>query len=122
MKIVLAPFPTDVVGPGVVIASEECNWIVPEGETALDANALDGRGRRLKWNGNAESGDAHGIGSRAAVRNFAGIAESEIVDEARRENVSFVREEILRGDRKCAVGVRDKLQRIKNGRLGETIE
>ncbi len=71
---------------------------------------------------NPESGDTGGIGSRAAVGDFARVAKTEIIDEAGRENMRFVRQEVLCGDRKSSIGVGDEQQRIKNGGLGEAIE
>ena len=122
MKVVLALFPTDVIGPRVVIAGEESDGIVPEGETPLNADTLNGRRSRLERDRNAKGCGVGSIGSGTAVGDFARVAKAEIVDEPGRENVSFVRQEVLRGDRKSTVRVRDKLQRIKNGRLCEAIE
>src|SRR5437016_1326158 len=122
MKVMLALFPTDVVGPSVVIASEEGGGVVAEGEAALNANTLNGIGSWLERERNAERGNARRIGSRAAVGDFARVAKTEIIDEARRENMGFVRQEVLRGDRKSGVRVGYEQQRIKNGRLGKAIE
>ena len=122
MQIVLALFPADVVGPSVVVASEERGGVVTEGEPTLNADALNGIGSRLERERSPESGDACGVGSRAAVGDFARIAKTEVIDEARREDMGFVRQEVLRGDRKSGVGVGDEQQRIKNGGFGEAIE
>src|SRR5207244_4391842 len=122
MQIVLALFPADVVGPSVVVASEERGGVVTEGEPTLNADALNGIGSRLERERSPESGDACGVGSRAAVGDFARIAKTEVIDEARREDMGFVRQEVLRGDRKSSVGVGDEQQRIKNGGFGEAIE
>ena len=54
--------------------------------------------------------------------DFAGIAEAEIIDELWRENMRFVRQEVLRRDCKSGVRVRDELQWVKNGRLCEAID
>ena len=62
MQIVLALFPADVVGPSVVIASEERGGVVAEGEAALNANTLNGIGSWLERERNAERGNARGIG------------------------------------------------------------
>ncbi len=118
----LALFPADVVGPSVVVASEERGGVVAEREPTLNTDALNGIGSGLEWERNAESCDAHDVGSRAAVGDFARVAKTEIIDEAGRENMGFVRQEVLRGNRKRSVGVGDEQQRIKNGGLGEAIE
>ena len=122
MKVVFALFPTDVVGPGVIIACEEGGGVVTEGETALHADALNGIGSRLERERNAKDCGIHDIRPRTTVGDFARIAETEIIDQAGRENMRLVGQEVLRRDCKSSVRVGYEQQRIKNGRLGEAVE
>ena len=122
MQIVLALFPADVVGPSVVVASEERGGVVTEGEPTLNADALNGIGSRLERERSPEGCGIHDIRPRTTVGDFARIAETKIIDQAGRENMRLVGQEVLRRDCKSSVRVRYEQQRIKNGGFGEAIE
>ena len=107
VEVVFADLPTHVIGPGVVIAREKRRRVVTERKASLHTDALDAGRLWLKRNADTERGHIRCVVPWTAVGHFSRVTEPKIVHKPRRKKVSFMSQEVLRGNRKRGVTVRD---------------
>src|SRR5438093_12048846 len=91
---------TTLFRSGVVIARQKRRRVVTERKASLHTDALDAGRLWLKRNADTERGHIRCVVPWTAVGHFSRVTEPKIVHKPRRKKVSFMSQEVLRGNRK----------------------
>src|SRR5215475_2202101 len=97
MQIMLVQNPAYVVAPAEVVANERSGRIITKTESVIHSDLLDCL-YRLEWKIDAQICHADRIGCRSPAGLFTRIAEACIIEQMRAENMTLMKQDVLRCD------------------------
>src|SRR5215475_11546802 len=97
MQVMFVQDPAYVVAPAEIITHECSGWVIPERESPIHPDLLDGFYRLIRKI-DAQICHADCICRRSATGFFARIAEAGIIQQMRAENMALMQQDVLRRD------------------------
>src|SRR5690348_16643501 len=107
--------PAHIVAPSKVVALKDSVQVVADAEAAQsrNTNSLDALTEIGLEDIDSKIRYIRHVSCRPAIGGLARVAEAEIVQQARRENVTFVKQIILIHDGVSSIGVIQDVRRIE---------